>query len=112
MIIVKEFYNIDLFFDNTLGNTSTMTIVLEGENLMINFDSIINSLFTNESKDLDYEYLKSYFNLGGYSKAPCGGFINFFNVTGSKGNKYILYSGVNEVSNSHFIVTIHKILKS
>jgi len=53
--------------------------------------------------------LKYLLKLGMHSKAPCGGFVNFYQVKNGE-RSFILYSGVNEVYNSQFIITIHKIL--
>lgn len=111
MQIVKEFWENELVYDNVKVMSVIQSTDVDNEIISINYNDIIDTQFTGGNVGQKFEQLKMYLNLGLYSKAPCGGFVNFFKVTGSKGNDFIVYSGINEVSNSHYIVIIHKILK-
>jgi hypothetical protein len=111
MIVIKEYNSNELMFDNVERTSNIKKININGETIEINYNSIIDTQFTGGNTGQKFEQLKEILNLGIYSKAPCGGFINFYKISGSSGNDYIIYSGVNEVSNSHYIITIHKILK-
>jgi hypothetical protein len=111
MQFIKEFGSNDLVYDNAKKGTTIEHVSINAEIIDINYYDIINTQFTGGNVGQKFEQLKDDLNLGMYSKAPCGGFVNFYKVTGNMGNDYIIYSGVNEVSNSHYIVTIHKILK-
>lgn len=111
MQIVKEFRINELTYDNVKNGSITQLISLDSETIDVNYNDIINTQFTGGNVGQQFEELKINLNLGMYSKAPCGGFVNFFKITSNHGNDYIIYSGVNEVSNSHYVVTIHKILE-
>jgi len=111
MQVIKEFGSNELVYDNVKNGSITQSIDISDETININYSDIIDTQFVGGNVGPKFEQLKRDLNLGVYSKAPCGGFVNFFKVVSDKGNNYIVYSGVNEVSNSHYIVTIHKILK-
>lgn len=110
MRVVKEFNKGELNYDNLRDTSGNEYVEVYGEIIKIDYESIIDSQFTGGNTGDEFEKIKKELNMGFYSKAPCGGFVNFFSVIGDKGNNYIIYSGVNEVSNSHYMVTIHKIL--
>lgn len=106
-----EFGNNELVYDNTKNESYTQSIIVSNDTININYNDIIDTQFTGGNVAHKLEQLKSVLNLGVYSRAPCGGFVNFFKITSRKGNSYYIYSGINEVSNSHYIITIYKIFK-
>lgn len=108
---IKEYSNSEFVFDNTKTTSSVEKIKLNGETITVDYNSIIDTQFSGGNTGQEFEHLKAFLGLGIYSKAPCGGFVNFYALTGDRGNDYILFTGINEVSNSHYIVTIHQILK-
>jgi hypothetical protein len=108
---IKEYKKREYTFSNVKKESSNVKIYINDEFIKVDFNSIIKSHFSCGNTGVDLEYYKSFLKLGIYSKSPCGGFVNFFQLYGSKGNKYIVFSGVNEISNSNYIVTIHKILQ-
>lgn len=110
MQIIKEYGKDELVYDNIVNLSSVEQINIKNEFISINFQEIINSQFTGGNIGELFEQVKTLLNLGRYSKAPCGGFVNFFETTGTGGTKFLIYSGVNEVSNSHYKVTVHKII--
>jgi hypothetical protein len=109
MKIIKEFNIGEMVFDN-LKDALNSTIELDSGKLIIEFDKIMNTQFSGGNVQADLDSYKSFLNLGKYSKAECGGFPNFYKTESDNGNCYVIYSGVNEVSNSHYIVTVHKII--
>ncbi|MDW3194705.1 MAG: hypothetical protein R8G66_20165 [Cytophagales bacterium] len=111
MKIVKEYDRNELVFDNAISKSLRKNVVINDEEITIDFDSIIDTQFSGGNIGQDFEELKTFLKLGMYSRSPCGGFVNLYLIEGKNGGKYILFSGVNEVANSHYIVTIHKILK-
>ena len=111
MKTIKEYSNRELVFDNTKSKSSKTEIDIGSEVIQVDYNSIVDTQFSGGNMGQEFEALKTFLNLGMYSKSPCGGFVNFYLQEGSKGGKYILFSGVNEVSNSHYIVTIHKVLQ-
>ena len=111
MKVIKEYSNSQLVFDNTESKSSKTKIDVGSEVIQVDYNSIVDTQFSGGNTGQDFEALKTYLNLGMYSKSPCGGFVNFYLQEGSKGGKYIIFSGINEASNSHYIVTIHKILQ-
>ncbi|MGQ1911815.1 hypothetical protein ACT3CE_18830 [Marinifilum sp. RC60d5] len=100
----------EIVFDN-LKDKTTKEIIIEEDKLNIEFNKIIESQFSGGNIEDKYDRYKTFLGLGMYSKAHCGGFINLYKTLSEKGNYYIIYSGVNEVSNSHYIVTVHMILQ-
>ncbi len=112
MHVVKDLEINKFVYDNAQNEPTNQSIDVNNiEMINFNYNDIIHTQFTGGNVVQKVEQLKNDLNLGMYSKAPCGDFINFYNVIGSQGNNYIIYSGVNEMSNSHYIVTVHKILK-
>jgi len=103
MTIIKEYLNDELVFENIKSNSNKVSLRIDGEVIIIDFNEIINTQFSGGNINQEYQILKEQLNLGIYSKSPCGGFVNFFSVKGTNNKKYILYSGVNEISNSHYI---------
>lgn len=114
MVFIKELGDKKYVFDNLKSMRNVVKISVDNEILTINYNWLIDSQYTEGnilSDSQEYQKLKEILSLGLYSKAPCGGFINFFKIKGSQKNNYVLFSGVNEVSNSHYIVTLHKLYK-
>jgi len=111
MKIIIEYSNSEFVFDNTNSKPSKTEIEINSEVVEVDYNSIIDIQFSGGNIGQEFEALKTFLNLGMYSKSPCGGFVNFHLQEGSKGGNYILFSGVNEVSNSHYVVTIHKVLQ-
>ena len=109
MKIIKEYNLKEIVFDN-LKDKSDSTIEFDTDKLVIEFDKIVNTQFTGGNIQTDFNSFKSFLKLGQYSKAECGGFPNFYRTESVNGSSYVIYSGVNEVSNSHYIVTVHKII--
>lgn len=109
MKIIKEYQDNEIVYDNTRSKTSEIILKLDEVQLLVNFEKIIDTQFTAGNVKEKFEMLKNLLNLGMYSKAPSGGFVNFYQIINGDRN-FIIYSGINEVSNSHYIVTIHKIL--
>ena len=113
MEVIREYENKEHVFDNTKSDQTVTKISMNKESIRVDYRSIIDTQFSGGNlSNNEFEQLKGYLALGTYSNAPCGGFINFHQVVSNKGNRYVIYSGVNEVSNSHYVVTIHKILAS
>jgi hypothetical protein len=110
MIIIKEFSNNKIVYDNLINKDSRMSLVIDNYKGTLNFQDIINTQFSGGNLGNEVEKVKSFLNLGIYSKAPCGGFANLYKQKWGE-DSIIMFSGVNEVSNSHYIVTVHKILK-
>ncbi|WP_111684804.1 hypothetical protein [Winogradskyella tangerina] len=111
-IIGNNLYNKSVY-DSENSKKNKVKIVLSNEILKINYNKIIDTFFTQgniEDESLKQDLL-NLFSLGKYSKAPCGGFVNFFEVLSNNANKYAIYSGIREVSNSYFKVEIHEIIK-
>ncbi len=111
MKIIKEYQNSQLVFDNTMSKSSKIEIDINSEIIQIDYNAIIDTQFSGGNMGQEFETLKTFLKLGMHSKSPCGGFLNFYFITAKKSSGFILFSGVNEVSNSHYIVTVHKILK-
>jgi hypothetical protein len=110
MHIEKEFNHSEVVFDSFLNKQPFVSLILNNDEVLLNFNDIINTQFTEGNIGAKLTHLKKFLNLGMYSKAPCGGFLNFFELLSKNGNSLIVFSGVNEVSNSHYIITIHKII--
>ena len=110
MYLIKEFSIDELVYDNFIDKKNYQLVEINNDIVEINYNDIIETQFTGENIGQKFEELKNYLNIGIYSKAPCGGFVNFFNIKSKQNIDYIIYSGVNEVSNSHYVVIIHKIL--
>lgn len=110
--VIKSFGQNIYVFDNLKNKNHIVDIDINDEKIKVDFDLLIQTQFSggNISDKNYFEKIKNFLNLGKYSKAPCGGFVNFFKIEDKKCREYIIYSGVNEVSHSHYIVTIHKIL--
>ena len=111
MQIVKEFGSNEYIYNNLINSSVTQKIKISNEVIIINYNDIIGTQFTGGNVNKKFKQLKNTLNLGIYSKALCGGFINFFKIIGNLGNSYIIYSGIKELSNSNYLVTIHKVLK-
>jgi hypothetical protein len=112
MFQIKDFEVPKLIFDNTKRETSLVDVIVQGKSVSIPFENIINSQFSEGNTSMiEKDELKQYLSLGKYSKAPCGGFVNFYRINESLYTDYVIYSGVNEVSNAHYIVTVHKVLR-
>ncbi|NOU61921.1 hypothetical protein [Marinifilum caeruleilacunae] len=109
MKIIKQFSPNEFVFDN-LKDKKTREIILGEDNLKIEFNKIIDSQFLGGNIENKYDEYKDFLGLGIYSKAPCGGFINFYKIRSVKKTNYVIYSGINEVSNSHYVITIHMVL--
>ncbi len=110
MKILRQFQINELVFDNIRDKSNKVNLSIGEDTLEIDFNRIIDSQFSGGNVPSKFNDYKSLLNLGRYSKAECGGFVNFFKVRSVNGRDYVLYSGVNEVSNSHYIVTIHKLM--
>jgi hypothetical protein len=110
MKVIKEFKNNELVYDNLSSEQPVKSIYLVDEFIEVNFNDLINTQFSRGNVGSKIEEYMNYLHLGEYSKANNGGFINFYRLISSNGNEYVLFSGVNEVSNSHYIVTIHMVL--
>jgi hypothetical protein len=109
MNIIKEFKINEVVFDNLLNSEPIISLTINDDDVDLNFNEIINSQFKGGNVGIKFEQIKDILNLGLYSKAPCGGFLNFYELRSKKGRSLIVYSG-NEVSNSHYLVTVHKII--
>lgn len=111
-ILEKELSN-KFIYDSVKSKKKKITLSIDNDTIDVDFERIIDTLFTRGNiKDPSLiEDLKKLFNIGLYSNAPCGGFINFYKVKSKKSKNYIIYSGIKEVSNSYFVVEIHKIVK-
>lgn len=111
MKIKKEFKAGECYFDNGIrGMPVIITILLDDDSVLVDFGAIISTQFTGGNVSDRYEDLKRALGLGQFSSAPGGGFINFYALMSEKGVEYVLFSGVNEVNNSHYVVTVHKII--
>jgi hypothetical protein len=107
---VFELRNCD--FDNgQKDKPEVITIELNDDQITIDFGAIINTQFSGGNVPDKYEYLRQFLRLGEFSSAPGGGFVNFYAVTSSENVEYILFSGIREVYNSHYIVTVYKVLQ-
>ena len=112
MMIIKKFSLGECVYDNSLKTHPRKRTEIDGNIIEIDFQAIIDSQFSGGNIAGKYDLLKKYLGLGQFSAAPCGGFVNFILVISDRGNEYIVFSGVNEVENSHYIVTIHAIFKN
>jgi hypothetical protein len=110
MNILKTFKRNELLYDNTTDGSSIIKIEINSDFIKINFGEIINSQFQGGNVKNDFDRLKNHLKVGISLKAPCGGFANFYKVISKSKNEYIVFSGVKEVSNSHFVVTVHAII--
>lgn len=109
MKIINEYKNGEIVFDNLKNKSTLKSFIINEANIILDFQDLIDTQFTGGNIANKFEVLKTFLKLGIYSKAPCGGFVNFYRVK-NKNNSYIFYSGVNEVSNSHYFITVHKII--
>ncbi len=109
MLIIKEFLNNEIVYDNLINKDSCMSLIIDNHKVTLNFQDIINTQFSGGNIGSEVENIKHFLNLGIYSKAPCGGFANLYKQKWGE-DSIIIFSGVYEVSNSHYIVTVHKIL--
>ncbi|SDE60876.1 hypothetical protein SAMN04487996_10610 [Dyadobacter soli] len=111
MKIVKELAEHECYYDNAVTGRSTLTeIDLDDDSVTVDFRAIIGTQFVGGNVPEKFESLMEILHLGKFSSAPNGGFINFYSIRSRNHENYILFSGVNEVSNSHYIVTVHKVL--
>lgn len=92
----------ELNFDSTQSRHSQIVLELNDDFLKIDFNSIIATQFSGGNVQDLFNELKNFLNLGVFSKAPCGEFVNFFKFSGRSKTEYIVYSGINETSNSHY----------
>lgn len=109
MKIVEKYRNGEFVFDN-LKDNHRVEILIENNRIRINFQNIIDTQFTGGNIGDDFYDLREFMRLGKYDKAPCGGFVNFNKVISDEGKNYIIFSGVKEISNSYYLVTVHCIL--
>ena len=111
MKVIKEFSSNKFIYDNTKKLKNVLDVILDNLILKINFDDIINTQFSlgNISKD-EVEKVKNFLNMGLFYNDINGGFINFYKIK-IKEREFIVFSGVNEISNSHYIITLHKIIE-
>lgn len=113
MKIVKELAEHECYYDNAINGMPTLTeIDLNDDSVTVDFQAIIDTQFAGGNVPEKYEDLMELLHLGEFSSALDGGFMNFYSVHSHNQENYILFSGVNEVSNSHYIVTVHKVLQS
>lgn len=111
MEIIFNFVINQNIYDSLNNYSHVLKVKIEDKILKINFKKIIDTQFSlGNIENNETEKLKDFLHLGKFSKAPCGGFINFYEIK-NKNCRYVIYSGVNEVSNSHYLVTLHKIIK-
>lgn len=108
--IIKSYENKELVYDNLIDKLDC-SIQFGNAHLKFLFSEIIDTQFEGGNVPNEIELLANFLKLGMYSKADCGGFPNFFKVESDDQSEYIIYSGINEPSNSHIIVTVHKILQ-
>jgi hypothetical protein len=112
MKILKECGTRDYYFDNGVKDMPALvTVILDSDWIIVDFQAIIDTQFSGGNVPNKFEGLKRMLGLGEFSSAPGGGFINFFSVFSQQNVEYILFSDVNEVYNSHYIVTVHKVIK-
>ena len=113
MKIVKELAELECYYDNAVTGMTTLTeIDLNDDSVIVDFRKIIDTQFAGGNIPEKFEDLMEILHLGEFSSAPNGGFVNFYSVHSRNHKNYILFSGVNEVSNSHYIVTVYKVLQS
>lgn len=113
MKIIKNFKNNEFVYDSVKSKKNKIEIEIEDDEIKVNYDEIIDCFF-NQGNISNLSFKKELFeflNLGINSKAPSGGFINLFQIKSKKNQTYIIFSGVKEVSNSYFIVDVHKVIK-
>lgn len=111
MHLIHDFRKEKPTFDSLTDRRYFDKIKINDDIIEVNYNSIIDTQFTGGNVDENsYEYYKKLLNLGTFAKAPCGGFVNFYKIKSLKKREFILFSGVNEVSNSRYIVIIHKII--
>ena len=53
-----------------------MSLAIDNHTVILNFQDIINTQFSGGNLGSEIDKVKSFLNLGIYSKAPCGGFVN------------------------------------
>ncbi|MFZ9847347.1 MAG: hypothetical protein ACO3EE_04265 [Flavobacteriales bacterium] len=105
-----KFAAIRLVYDNALKQENVVSFNFNNDTVVVNFNDIINTHWQQGNVDENEKnYLKEFLKIGMSSRAICGGFANFYRIKTQKGEEVLLYSGVSEPSNSHFVVTIHGI---
>lgn len=110
--IVKSYNSDDFCFDSGVTQSlPKVTLNLGSESIEIDYKKLIGSVFKGGNMELLSDFYDM-FGLGQYSKAPCGGFPNFYEIIGNKGGAYVVYSGIKEYYNSVYFVTIHNIIKA
>ncbi|WP_214607062.1 hypothetical protein, partial [Hymenobacter arizonensis] len=95
--------------DDRAGIPATCTVPLDGDELVVDVEALLATHWAGGNEGAGREVLQRFVPLGQYTKAPCGGFVNCFRVRSARGRTYYLYSGVNEVSNSCFVATLHSV---
>lgn len=107
MKIIAEYIQ-GLYTFNSLKNQSSgQYITIDSDSIYVNYLDFIDNLWTNDN----FRAVKN-LNIGLYGKAPCGGFISLLKCSSNEGKAYVIYAGVNEISNSNYIITIHKVLST
>ncbi|WP_445716946.1 hypothetical protein [Flavobacterium sp.] len=107
---IYTFNNNEIIYDSFIDKNHILKLNIENIILKINFKEIIDTQFSlGNIPNNEINILKKYLDVGDFSKAPCGGFVNFYKIN-NKNLKYVIYSGVKEVSNSRYLVTLHKVL--
>lgn len=96
----------ELTFDSNDSLPFIANVELNGKHIEVDLDEIVNAQFTGGNDPDVFRELKLQLGIGLYTKAPCGGFINFYSI-----GDHVLYSGVKEVRNSHYMVSIHEIFE-
>ena len=79
MKIIKEFKNDEKVYRN-YNSDSVQKYHIEELELVVDFQDIINTQFSGGNTNSKFEKIKNFLHLGMYSKAPCGGFINFYEI--------------------------------
>lgn len=109
--VLKDFGSGKLIFDSSIDGMTSAKVQLVDEEVEINFERLIDTMFSLGNCKNELEQLRDYFRLGNYPTAPCGGFPNFYHLHGSNETPLIVYSGIREDANSHFKITLHSIIQ-
>ena len=113
ILLIKEFVADKIVYDNRRKDPKLKKINLGDDFIDVNFWDITNTDIQGGNVDSElHGELKKILHMGPYSGASDGASANFFKIVSKKSGKaYIVYSGVNEVYNSLYVVTIHKIFQ-
>lgn len=106
---VKAYPAGQVIADYRTGIPASWRLALDGEDVVVDVPALLDTHLQGGDAGAGLDVLQRLIPLGLYTRAPCGGFVNCFRVCSARGKTYYLYSGVNEVANSCYVVTLHAV---